>query len=190
MKGRRALVGGEYAASHCAPSAALRVPAGRRQRGGTRLELAVAILVLCLAAGILLSHFIAYQRWAERTAVQLTVQNLRTALRWQMVDRLLHGASARLDQLEGANPVPWLAQAPDGYAGEIAPGASAPDASGVWYFDRAQRQLVYVPRWREIAHGATTNTLRWQVRGLKSTAASADRTPVAGLVLAEVVPPR
>jgi hypothetical protein len=130
-----------------------------------------------------------YQERAEKTLVDLTVRNLRATLRWQVAQRMVHGAAGDLVALLDANPVAWLERPPAGYVGEIA--GEAPDlAGGSWYFNTAARQLVYVPRLA--AHLSVSNyrsgRLRWQVRRLKAVPTGDVKAPADALVIAEAAP--
>lgn len=73
---------------------------------------------------------------AEDAAVQSEV----AAIRIELLDRLAHQQAVGGALPQSANPVQWIAQAPKAYLGER---ESAPEARGVWYFDRRAGELVY-----------------------------------------------
>lgn len=131
------------------------------------LELAVTLVVIVILAGVLLRALLRYEELAEKTAMELTVRNLRSGLQWRIADALLHPGSAQLGALAGANPVSWLQRPPEGYLGEHA-GTPSAAARGGWYFDTRTRELAYRPALHfafEAEPGAPVE-IRWQVRAL------------------------
>jgi general secretion pathway protein G len=162
-------------------------PGPKRQRGSGWLEFGAVALLLAVLATMLLDVVGRYQEYAEKTAVELTVRNLRTAVRWQVAERLMQGRTGELPRMTGANPVPWLESPPPGYLGEQASGPRGPVPPGSWYFDTGARELVYVPT--QASYLAVEpngeKSLRWQVRSLKSQATPDDVGMLNGLVLVE-----
>lgn len=141
-------------------------------------------------ATVLIHQLIEIEAAAEHAAVELTLRNMRTGLRWQVAERLMHGRGGDLGLLEGANPVAWLARPPHGYAGEYTETDRFPRSGGSWYFDGARREIAYVPRhaWRVGFLAGTARERRWHALALKSSVGPAVSAAVAGLVLAEVAP--
>lgn len=117
----------------------------RRQGGATRLELAVALVLVTLLAGLLLERLISYQAETERVAAKQLVSSLRTALALRSAEAIVRGGDAGLRALAEQNPMGWLQKTPDNYLGEYysAPKEALP--SGHWYFDRSARTLVFLP---------------------------------------------
>ena len=79
----------------------------------------------------------------ERTrdaAEESMVQAEATALRVELLDKLAHREVQGGPLPTGSNPVQWAGRAPVPYLGEL---ETAPDARGVWYFDRPAGLLVY-----------------------------------------------
>lgn len=164
-----------------------RTSAHEWQRGSGRLEFAVVAVVLAALMGLLLQRVIEYQERAEKTALELTIRNLRSALRWEIGQRMIHGAAADIAQLAGANPIAWLAQPLPGYRGERGGPAAAQIEAGSWYFDSATRELAYLPRLRNHlkTRANRTGELRWRLQALKN-APGADVNPaVTEIVLVE-----
>jgi hypothetical protein len=95
--------------------------APRSQRGSGWFEFAVAAVLLSVLAAILVRQLVEYQALAEQTAVDLTLRNLRSGLRWQVAERLLRGRAGELAGLEGANPVAWLERPPLVFRSRAAP---------------------------------------------------------------------
>jgi hypothetical protein len=115
-----------------------------RTRGITLLELAVAACVLAVVFAVLLGRLRYYQEMAEKSAVELTVQSMQNGLQMRAAELIMRGDRKGLRALQGGNPVLFLEQPPDGYAGELAD-ADPQLPGGSWYFDLTRHELVYVP---------------------------------------------
>jgi hypothetical protein len=136
-----------------------------RQRGITVFEAAVALGVIAVFACFLLNALLRAQEMAERTAVQMTVMNLRSALRLQMAHYVINGQEAELTTLVGANPIRWMSP-PPGYLGELVDVKESETKPGSWYFDSGKRELVYRPNLdSELgrSHGGS-HMLRWRIQ--------------------------
>lgn len=165
-------------------------PFPHRQYGHGWFEFSLAAMLLAVLAALLLAALLHTEELAEKTAVDITLRNLRSELRWHTARALLENRQRDIAALAGANPVPWLAQPPPGYAGERAlPGADL--AAGSWYFDPLTRELVYLPRFtRHLFASGEPPRLAWRVRPLKSAEGADVNAPVPGLVLVETRPYR
>jgi len=80
---------------------------------------------------------------AERIAMELTVANLRTGLRWYQTRQLMGEPGPDVLQM---NPLVLLEQLPANYAGVVELGSVNTVEPGNWYFDRALAQLCYRPK--------------------------------------------
>lgn len=118
-----------------------------RQNGISRLELAVAIAVFAILAGVLLERLLYVEEYAEMTAMELTVANMRTGLRNRMGDMLIRDQVSEIATLADGNPVNWLEKKPENYLGEFE-GEPDRDARGSWYFDRLRHEIVYTANLR------------------------------------------
>ena len=147
-----------------------RIPAKSRRRGFSLLELCVAIALITFLAGVLLTAMLYYQELAEKTAGELTLLNMRSGVRYQIADKMIHGREAELEQMLSSNPVNWLEQPPPGYVGEVAGEASASLGPGDWFFDTERRELGYVPNLSLHLSFASPaeHSLRWRIRGARS----------------------
>src|SRR3989304_9348997 len=90
-----------------------------RQSGLPWLEFAVVAAVLAVLAGSLLTALLYYEELAEATVVELTIENVRSGLRYQIADRLVAGRTPEIGQLLGANPGSGVGRSPGGYAGVV-----------------------------------------------------------------------
>ncbi|CAL62100.1 Conserved hypothetical protein [Herminiimonas arsenicoxydans] len=114
-----------------------------RQRGFTLLELMVVACVVAVLATVLLNRVRFYQKAAEKTAVEQTVGVLQSALQLRVASLILSNRLGEAADLAQQNPMLWLAQKPNNYAGEYFDQLPEGDVSGRWYFDLKERTLVY-----------------------------------------------
>ena len=127
-------------------------------------EAAVALGIIAVFAWFLLNALLRAQEMAERTAVQMTVMNLRSALRLQMAHYVINGQEAELTTLVGANPVRWM-DPPPGYLGELLDAKESEFSPGSWHFDSGRRELVYSPNLSSgLARSPGRPALRWQIK--------------------------
>lgn len=115
--------------------------------GFTLLELIVVICIVAILAGLFLLRVPFYQEQAEKTAMQQVAGAVQSALVLRYGTLMARGAAneKEIGRLTADNPMDWLQQRPENYAGEFydpTPGAIAP---GHWMFDLKTRELVYVP---------------------------------------------
>lgn len=113
-----------------------------RRRGGTWLERMVAIILIGIFVAVFLGRMLFYQEYAEKTAMELTVENIRTGLRYQTADLMLANRMSEIPTLADKNPINWLAERPANYLGEL-DSAPADEPKGQWYFDKRSWELVY-----------------------------------------------
>ncbi len=114
------------------------------QAGLSKLEFLVVVAVIAFTALVALERLRDVQEMGEKTAVEMTVRNIRSGLLWEMSERITTGHEASIAELAGGNPVRWLEKPPSGYLGEFP--ATPPNFSqGAWYFDTRHRELRYRP---------------------------------------------
>ena len=159
-----------------------------RQTGLTWLEFSVVASLLAVLAGSLLTALLYYEELAEATVVQLTIENIRSGLRYQIADRLVAGRTPEIGQLLGANPVSWLERSPDGYVGIVRTDSVRSLPAGSWFYDVDRGEIGYVPKlsFHLVAEPGGRAILRWRMQALRSP------TPgdVEGLMLVMVTPYR
>ena len=112
------------------------------QGGASRLELVVSIVLVGIFATVFLERTLYYQEYAEMTAMEMTVANMRTGLRYKVAELIMNNRMSEIATLADENPMTWLSSRPDNYLGEY---DSVPDAAthGKWYYDRTAHELVY-----------------------------------------------
>jgi general secretion pathway protein G len=132
-------------------------------RGFSYVEFAVAVAIVCVFCAVLLQRLAYLQEYAEMTAMQLTVANVRTGLRYKTGDLLIRDKLSEIPTLADENPVNWLENHPENYLGEF---EAKPDRNlrGKWYFDKSRRELVYTVNNRRHFLPASDQdyALRWQ----------------------------
>lgn len=106
-------------------------------------ERMVVAVVLGMVATAVLERALYYQETAEKAAMDITVMNMRTGLRYRVAELMLHNRMQEMAQVAAENPVRWLEAPPPNYLGEITSSARGDVAPGSWYFDLGRRQLCY-----------------------------------------------
>ena len=114
------------------------------QAGFTLFELIVVVCIVAIMAGILFNRLQMYQEAAEKAAMQQTAAAIKSALQMRVAAYLMNGRETDIEHLRSENPVSWLQERPQNYAGAFYGDAYARVAPGSWYFDLSQRELVYV----------------------------------------------
>ena len=124
---------------------AAEVPAVKysKQRGISTFELVLVIGVFTAFVGLFAYRFRYLQEYAEKTAVEMTVLNIRTGLRYKMADLMMQNRLYELPGLLEENPVNWLEKPPLNYVGEASNSEREKVRPGNWYFDAGKKQLVY-----------------------------------------------
>jgi len=156
-----------------------------RSRAFSLLETCAAIALLGTFAAALLATLLYYQELGEKTTVEMTLLNVRSGIRFEIADKMIHGRTAELDRVLDSNPVNWLESAPPGYVGELKDEEIGRVNPGEWFYDTTRRQLGYVPK--QALHlnleSSGDHALRWRIRGVRSA-----RGDVEDLSLVSVTP--
>lgn len=135
-----------------------------KQRGASLLEFAVAVAVIGILMGLLLQRIWFYQDQAEKTAVEMTVANVRTALEIKVVEANLPGRNVDLTFLAEENPFNLLKNKPINYAGELFHPTDKDIGPGNWCFNRADKSLVYLLNNRNSFVDAQSKRLKFKVK--------------------------
>ena len=144
-----------------------------RQRGFTLFELVVVIAVTSVLAIILLNRLWYYQEVAEKTAMEMTVMNMRSGLRLRIADLMMQDRMGEAVQLMQENPITWLETLPPNYRGHTAGSKQTALIPGSWYFDTGRQELVYQvqhDRFFKSGEDSATNeesTIRFHVTAVK-----------------------
>ena len=168
----------------------------QRKNGFTLIEFVVVIIIFSTLGAVLLDRIWFYQEAAEKAAMEQMAGTLRSALHFQIADRLLNGKAADMAELAQDNPMDWLAEPPANYVGDrFAPPVGAVP-KGSWYFDLKDRHLVYLVSRGEhfTPNQQGRKEVRYAVRLIftqnkaKADPKSADIQLVNGVILALVQP--
>ena len=116
-----------------------------RSRGFSLLELAIVVAIVAVLITVALDRLLRYAELAERAAMEQSVSAMKSALGLRFAALYLRGRVGSIQALPEENPMDWLAERPPGYLGELWQPALATLERPSWYFDRARKQLVYVP---------------------------------------------
>lgn len=121
----------------------------RRPAGFSLLELVVVIAIVSTLAAVLFERMLLYQEQVEKTVMEQTAGIIRSALTIEVAGMIARGRNEEIPLLLEENPMGWLAETPDNYAGELFEPRPGDVPPGHWYFDRKDRYLVYL-----VDHGA------------------------------------
>jgi len=114
------------------------------QTGFTLFELIVVVCIVSVMGFILLDRLQVYKEGAEKAVMQQTAAAIKSALQMRVASYMIHGREDEIENLRTQNPVNWLQERPDNYAGEFYADAYARVRPGSWYFDLARREFIYV----------------------------------------------
>jgi prepilin-type N-terminal cleavage/methylation domain-containing protein len=165
----------------------------RPGRGGfTLFELVVAIAFFAVLATFLLARLAYYHEMLERAAMDSVLKGIKTGLQVRLAELIIASRESEAAVLESQDPVQWLDEGrPANYAGAY----REPALAGSWYFDAAERQLVYVVNTGdrlEIVGRPGFRELRFRARLVRSPVhlpgGAVER--VSGITLAPVYPYR
>ncbi len=121
-----------------------------RPAGFTYLELVFVIIILSVLYVLGIDRLLKIRADAEAAALAYTRSGFEVALSLQLASLAAKGRLHEATRLLGANPVDWLAQPPDNYAGAFTPEEAARRVEpGQWWFDTRARELVYRVRFAE-----------------------------------------
>ncbi|UMR29086.1 type II secretion system GspH family protein [Massilia sp. MB5] len=158
--------------------------AAAQRRGFSLFELGVVLIVVAILGTVFLQRVLFYQEEAERAAVAQVLAQLRAGVLGKVAELHLRGKTGDLSGFSGQNPMLWLARQPPNYLGEL----NAPETSelqtGNWYFDRAEKTLLYLPAQRGLFVDKTLKPLKFR---LKAGASIQTNSPNSGLSLEQVV---
>jgi type II secretory pathway pseudopilin PulG len=126
-----------------------------RAGGFTLFELVVVVIVAGVMATVLIERLLAYQEYFEKTAMENTLQNMRSGLRNRVSEFIMKDRIREAHSVLQENPITWLEQPPPNYQGALNKPALDQIKPGHWYFDAVQQELVYLPNHRQFLKQAT-----------------------------------
>lgn len=121
------------------------MPNMRRDRGISKYEFLIQVVIAGILAAFLLERFQYYQEYAEKSVMESTVINMRSGMRLRIAALMMDNKPEEIGALLKENPVSWLDRPPANYLGVLERGDQiAKDRYG-WYFDAVNNELVYKP---------------------------------------------
>jgi prepilin-type N-terminal cleavage/methylation domain-containing protein len=161
----------------------------QRQAGFSLFEFVAAIAIVGVFGGVLLQRMLYLQEYAEMAAMDLTVANMRTGLRYKTGDFLLRDKMSEIATLADENPIDWLQNPPENYLGEFDLQPDE-DLRGKWYFDKTRRELVYMVNNKRhfVPSSGQDYALRWHAVRLRANEEdnSAGKSNVQWVALVQV----
>ena len=115
----------------------------RLQTGLSVVELSIVLVLIAVLAGVALNRIWAIQADAERVGIEYFVGSLRSAVGIKVATLMARDDQPGIAALADSNPMDLLSEAPHNYRGVQTGDAHAAVEDGEWYFDRANRTLVY-----------------------------------------------
>ena len=153
----------------------------RAGKGISTLEFALALAVIVVVAYVALRGLKEIEEYVEMKAVEGTLRNAETGLRYALAERINRGEERRIAELVGSNPVRLLAKEPERYLGELAL-VDREVPPGSWAYDKSRQELCYRPLLAEhLQIDGNETLLRWRIAAVID-AAAADRVQWAQLV--------
>ena len=119
-----------------------KLPQGGPQCGASQLELVVSIVLFVVFMIVFAERAFYYQEYGEKVAMEMTVANMRTGLRYKVADLIMNNRVSEIPTLADENPMDWLADKPENYLGEF-DGMPRDEAAGKWFYNKRNRELVY-----------------------------------------------
>ena len=119
----------------------------RASRGFSFLELLIVLVLISVLLVIAVDRLLVLRYEAERTMVNSVIGAMKSGLYIEFAHSAARGA--RLDNVQGSNPMLRLSERPDTYAGEYFGADPKLFEPGTWYFDTRDRALVYLVRFPE-----------------------------------------
>ena len=127
----------------------------------------MAITLIGVFAAVLLDRLGYYQEMAEKAKMESELRTIKTGLQIRLAELIVTNRQSEAAALESEDPIRWLDDKPVNYGGAY-PERPRP---GTWYFDRQQRQLVYVvstgSRLEFDTDGAAMKEIRFRARLLR-----------------------
>lgn len=148
------------------PFASNHIPGRRGARGFTYLELIIVIIIISTLFVFAVDKLLRLRVEAEAARLAYTIGGLEVALSLQMAEMAARGEFNRVPGLAGKNPMDWLQQPPENYAGVVEDASRVTLEPGRWVFDQRRGELVYRVRYAEYfqpEQGLSTN-VRLKIR--------------------------
>ena len=117
---------------------------GRRRL--TRLEIGIYAAGSAVLLTIFINVLLDYMELAEKTALQITLQSIGSALDNRVAADLLRGQPIARGGWSGGNPFDITGAAPPAFCGELGERPLASLERPCWLFDAGRGEVIYLPR--------------------------------------------
>jgi general secretion pathway protein G len=155
------------------------------------VEFVVVIIVALVLGLVFLDRVLVYQELAEKTAAETSALNMRTGLRFGVLEMLVHNQDKEIAALIGSNPIKWVQHPLRNYAGEFHQAEIERVEPGNWYFDLDKGQICYrIMRRRHFVPGPSGQPeLRYRVSAsLRQASADSSSMVAEGVNLILIEP--
>ena len=110
----------------------------------TRLELALYTGIIAIAVAVFFERLLYYMEVAERTAMMVTVSQVNSAIHLGRAVAMLKGQPP--ESPAGGDPFELAGITPRNFLGAVDKPVLEAVERGVWLFDRATGEAIYLPR--------------------------------------------
>ena len=117
--------------------------------GFSQFELVVVVILISILGSVALNRMWGWRSEVERSLIKAVSGNLRSALGLETANLALQKKLNQLPKLAGSNPFSLLAQKPDTYLGELSDTNPGTKQTGIWYYSKEQRALIYTIKYTE-----------------------------------------
>lgn len=133
------------------------------QRKLTRLELALYAAIVAIAVAVFFERLLYYMEIAERTAMEVTVSRVNSAIHLARAYVMLKG-EAPGQALPTADPFQLAGISPRNFLGALEKPTLASMDRGVWLFDRSTGEAIYLPRlYRQLTTNDQDQAIRFRL---------------------------
>lgn len=109
----------------------------------SRLELAIAVILISIFIGVFVQRVILLTVAAEATSLDLMIRNLRTGMMLYTSSQLLAGKTDRIADLVEGDPFNMMGTSYGNYGGPLTAVEIAAAQPGQWYYESDNHELVY-----------------------------------------------
>lgn len=121
----------------------------KTSHGFSQFELVVVVILISILGTVALNRMWGWRSEVERTLIKTVSGNLRSALGLETANLALQNKLDQLPKLAGSNPFSLLAQKPETYLGELSDSNPDTKKTGIWYYSKDQRALIYTIKYNE-----------------------------------------
>ena len=156
------------------------------------LQSGLYVVIVAIVATGLLERLLTYAEVAEKSAMEMTLSRLESALYTRIALLALQGDHQALDALSTQSPFVTAHMNASNYLGEFV-GVPLEIEPGHWLYDRLRHELVYVPSLTRYLHapadGQSLPHLRFRLEVLKTSTTHYSRVSLSQVGTSSWTPP-